>query len=98
MIEYVSAPWGLLISNSNLFSTGGTVDILQQIWNFIVYIFTLGGNFQWSLVGKYLFFPAVLNGVGLTLLLAVLSQATGAVIGLFLALFKDPRFVVTASP
>ncbi|HEU5198205.1 MAG TPA: amino acid ABC transporter permease [Ktedonobacterales bacterium] len=73
------------------------MDILQQIWNFIIYIFTLGGNFQWSLVGKYLFFPAVLNGVELTLLLAVISQATGAVIGLFLALFKDPRFVVTAS-
>lgn len=98
MIEYVSAPWGLLISCLHLFSTGGIVDILQQIWNFIVYLFTLGGNFQWSLVGKYLFFPAVLNGVGLTLLLAVLSQATGAVIGLFLALFKDPRFVITASP
>jgi polar amino acid transport system permease protein len=74
------------------------VDILNQIWSFIVYIFTLGGNFQWSLVGKYLFSQPILNGVWLTLLVAVLSQATGTVIGLFLALFKDPRFVITASP
>ncbi len=74
------------------------MDILNQIWSFIVYIFTLGGNFQWSLVGKYLFSQPILNGVWLTLLVAVLSQATGTVIGLFLALFKDPRFVITASP
>jgi len=74
------------------------VDILSQIWSFIVYVFTLGGNFQWSLVGKYLFSQPILNGVWLTLLVAVLSQATGTVIGLFLALFKDPRFVISASP
>lgn len=71
---------------------------LQQIWDFIVYILTLGGNFQWSIVGQYLFNPFVLKGVGLTLFLAVISQLTGSVIGLFLALVKDPRFVITASP
>ncbi|HEU5368625.1 MAG TPA: amino acid ABC transporter permease [Ktedonobacterales bacterium] len=70
----------------------------QSIWDFFVYIFTLGGNFQWSLVGKYLFDPFILKGVWLTLLLAFISQLTGSVIGLLLALVKDPRFVITAAP
>jgi len=74
------------------------VNPFQQIWDFIVYIFTLGGNFDWSIVGHYLFNSFILKGVWLTLLLAVISQVTGSIIGLFLALFKDPRFVVTASP
>ncbi len=45
----------------------------QPIWDFFVYIFTLGGNFQWNIVGKYLFNPFILKGVWLTFLLAVIS-------------------------
>jgi polar amino acid transport system permease protein len=75
----------------------------QQFWqhllDFLVYLFTLRGSFNWAIVGKYLFSPFIITGVETTLLLAVLAQATGAFIGLFLALFKDPRFVVNvASP
>ncbi len=69
-----------------------------QIWDFLVYIFTLHGNFDWRIAGKYLFNPYILQGVWLTLRLAILAQATGTLIGLFLALFKDPRFVITAAP
>ncbi len=71
---------------------------LQVIWDFIVYIFTLGGNFDWSIVAKYLFNPFILQGVWLTLRLAVIAQLTGSLIGLLLALVKDPRFVITAAP
>jgi polar amino acid transport system permease protein len=74
------------------------VNPLQPIWDFLVYIFTLGGNFDWSIVGKYLFNPFILQGVWLTLRLAVIAQFTGSLIGLLLALVKDPRFVITAAP
>lgn len=74
------------------------MDIFQHIWNFLVYVLTLRGNFHWGLVGNYLFNRYILQGVGLTIRIAILAQATGTLIGLFLALFKDPRFVITASP
>lgn len=78
------------------------MDLLHQIWqniaDFINYVLTLGGSFQWSIVSQFLFSRFIFRGIGVTVLLAALSQVTGTVIGLFLALFKDPRFVVNASP
>ncbi len=78
------------------------MDLLHQLWqsilDVIIYVVTLGGNFEWSFVWQYLFNSFILKGVGLTLLLAALAQAAGTLIGLFLALFKDPRFVINAPP
>src|SRR5919112_919623 len=38
-------------------------------------------RFQWDVVGKYLFDPTVLKGLGTTVLLAVLAMVIGSVVG-----------------
>ena len=45
-------------------------------------------NFQWDVVGKYLFSPVVLRGLGLTLWLTVVTMAIGVILGIVLAVMK----------
>lgn len=45
-------------------------------------------NFRWHIVGKFLFDPNILVGVGNTLILTFLSMLVGTLIGVFLALMK----------
>lgn len=45
-------------------------------------------NFQWDVVGKYLFSPVVLRGLGLTLWLTVVTMAIGVILGIILAVMK----------
>jgi polar amino acid transport system permease protein len=45
-------------------------------------------NFQWDVIGKYLFSPAILTGLVNTILLTVVSMAIGTVIGLILAIMR----------
>lgn len=45
-------------------------------------------NMQWSVVGEYMFNPAILSGLGMTLLLTFLSMILGLVIGIILAVMR----------
>lgn len=45
-------------------------------------------NMQWGVVGAYLFNPAILSGLGMTLLLTVLAMIIGLAIGVVLAIMR----------
>ncbi|MDQ0693071.1 amino acid ABC transporter permease [Arthrobacter sp. W4I7] len=42
-------------------------------------------NFGWDVVWEYLFFPTVLNGLGMSVLLAVIAMVAGTLLGVVLA-------------
>ncbi|QIB39587.1 amino acid ABC transporter permease (plasmid) [Rhizobium oryzihabitans] len=45
-------------------------------------------NMQWGVVAKYMFNPAILSGLGMTLLLTVLAMVLGLGIGIVLAIMR----------
>jgi polar amino acid transport system permease protein len=57
---------------------------LNQILQFLQSVVTLNHSFTWDYVWKYLFFPAIIQGTILTLILSVISQFLGTLIGLLL--------------
>lgn len=56
----------------------------NPIFRFFEYVITLNGGFRWDLVFKYLFNPYILQGVIVTIVLAVTAQIAGSLIGLIL--------------
>lgn len=54
----------------------------------LVYSLVTSENLQWSAVGRYMFDPAIIKGVILTVQLTVLAVAIGIVLGVVLALMK----------
>ncbi len=57
---------------------------MNQILQFLQSVVTLNHSFTWDYVWKYLFFPAIIQGAILTIILSVISQFLGTVIGLLL--------------
>ena len=55
-----------------------------------LFLFAIAGNphFGWSTIGKYLFYPAVLRGLGLTLWLTAVTMIIGIVLGTVVALMS----------
>lgn len=51
-----------------------------------VWMFAASPNIRWAVVGQYLFSSQVLSGVGLTLLLTVISMTIGVILGALAAL------------
>ena len=45
-------------------------------------------NMQWAVVAEYMFSPAILSGLGMTLLLTVLAMVLGLAIGIVLAIMR----------
>ncbi len=45
-------------------------------------------NMQWTVVAEYMFSPAILSGLGMTLLLTVLAMVLGLAIGVVLAIMR----------
>lgn len=45
-------------------------------------------NFGWGVVGQYLFAPQILQGVGLTLVLTIVSMTAGILLGVVLAIMR----------
>ena len=60
------------------------LNLLHAIVQFFVTIVTLNGQFDWSRVVENLFARIIIEGVIITIILAVLSQFIGSVIGLLL--------------
>ena len=55
-------------------------------------------NFQWSVVGHYLFDPRVLRGVRVTIVLTVVSMVVGVVLGVVLAIMRrSPNPIVSGA-
>jgi polar amino acid transport system permease protein len=57
-----------------------SVPVLQFLCNLV----TLNGTFRWALIPKYVFDGRIIQGVIVTLILAVLAQTLGSLVGLLL--------------
>lgn len=55
----------------------------------VIYQLRVNPGFQWEVVGRYLFNPQVLRGVGLTLELTALVMLVGVAIGVVLAIMRQ---------
>jgi polar amino acid transport system permease protein len=71
--------------------------LLLLVW--FAYIVFKNPNFQWRVVGKYLFNDEILDGVKLTIELTVYAMAIGVILGLIAALMRlsDNKLLVTAA-
>lgn len=63
-----------------------TAVLLLLAW--FAYIVATNPNFQWPVVGKYLFNPEILRGVLLTIQLTISSMAIGIALGIVVALMR----------
>src|SRR5260221_3358341 len=63
----------------------------MPILRFLCEVVTLRESFDWSLIPQYLFFKLILQGVILTLSLAILAQTFGSFIGLLLYFLRRAR-------
>jgi polar amino acid transport system permease protein len=55
-------------------------------------------NFQWHVVGQYLFDPRILHGVVVTLELTVISMVIGIVLGILMAVMRQsPNWIVSGA-
>ena len=71
------------------------VIVVGAIWDIIT-----NERFGWGTVLEYLFNPQILSGVGLTLILTVVSMTIGILLGIVLAIMrlaKNPTFSTVAS-
>ncbi|MBF6589977.1 MAG: amino acid ABC transporter permease [Ktedonobacterales bacterium] len=64
----------------------------NPIIQFLINVISLNNSFKWEYVFKYLFHPYVLQGVFVTIVLAVCAQLVGSVIGLLLYFFRRSQF------
>ncbi|HEX8983287.1 MAG TPA: amino acid ABC transporter permease [Ktedonobacterales bacterium] len=63
----------------------------NPIVKFFEYLFTLNGAFRWDLVFKYIFNGYIVQGVVVTIFLALLAQLIGSLIGLLLYFLRRSR-------
>lgn len=76
---------------------GAAFVVLVNVW--IVYQILTNPGFEWSVVGRYMLDPGVLQGVFMTLELTVLVMAIGVVVGVVVALMRmagDPLLTFCA--
>lgn len=58
----------------------------------LVLFLVLNSRFEWDVVGHYLFYPTVLKGLGMSVVLAVVAMGLGTVLGTVLALAQVSTF------
>ncbi len=61
------------------------------ILQFFQAILTLNGDLDWGTVPKYLFDSRIIEGAKVTVILAIISQLVGSIIGFFLYIFRRMR-------
>lgn len=69
------------------------MQIFDPIIHFLYNVFTLNGSFDWSVVVNSLFLPFLLHALVITIILSVLSQFLGTLIGLLLYFLRRSRLV-----
>jgi polar amino acid transport system permease protein len=63
--------------------------IMQAIQDWLSSFFSLNGLFKWDLFSKYLFSEIIIRGVIITIILSVVSQLLGTIIGFLLYLLRQ---------
>lgn len=91
-------PSGAIVRPTNrLRRVGAAFVVLVNVW--IVYQLFTNPGFEWSVVGRYMFDPGVLQGVFMTLELTVLVMLIGVGVGVVVALMRmagDPLLTFCA--
>lgn len=64
----------------------GAIIALLAVW--LLFAMFTNERFDWNVVGTYLFSPAILKGVGNTLLLTLVGMVLGIVLGVFVAVAR----------
>ena len=67
-----------------------TSPVLQQLCNIV----TVNGHYDWSVTFHYIFFYYIVQAITITVLLAVLAQFFGVIIGLLLYFMRRSRWSV----
>src|SRR5579864_3595775 len=63
----------------------------------VIYIFAAAPGLNWGVVGQFLFYPQIFQGVLTTLELTVISMVIGVVLGVILAVMRlSPNQVVSS--
>ncbi|GAA1630113.1 amino acid ABC transporter permease [Leucobacter chromiireducens] len=63
-----------------------------------VYTIFTNPRFQWEVVGKYMFNPSILSGLGRTLMLTVISMTIGILLGIVLAVARlSPNKIISGA-
>src|SRR4051795_7084416 len=70
------------------------MQIFDPIIHFLYNVVTLNGSFNWSAVVDSLFLPFLWHGVIITIILSVVAQFTGTLIGLLLYFLRRSRLRV----
>lgn len=70
---------------------------MQGIFDFFRAIFTLEGHFNWSVVTQYIFDSSIIQGAEITVVLAIIAQLLGSIIGLVLYLLRQSQYRVIRS-
>ena len=66
--------------------------VLAAVGLQLVVFLVTNPNFGWDVVGEYLFFPTVLNGLAMSVLLAVVAMVAGSLLGVVLAMAQLSDF------
>ncbi len=64
---------------------------MDSLLHFFQSILTLKGSFEWATVGRFLFSGFILKGALITVVLAVLAQTVGTLLGLVLYLLRQAK-------
>ncbi|GAB2905947.1 amino acid ABC transporter permease [Neomicrococcus lactis] len=64
----------------------GALAVLFVGW--LVFTFATNQNIRWSEVAHYLFFPKIIDGIWVTILISILATVVGLVLGVILAVMK----------
>ncbi|TWP36466.1 amino acid ABC transporter permease [Leekyejoonella antrihumi] len=70
--------------------------LFLAIFCWLAYVYATSPNISWGQVGHYLFFPAILSGVKVTIELSLEATVIGLVLGVVLAVMRISRNPVTA--
>ncbi|SJN08070.1 polar amino acid ABC transporter, inner membrane subunit [Leucobacter sp. 7(1)] len=63
-----------------------------------VYTIFTNPRFQWDVVGKYMFNPSIMSGLGRTLMLTVISMTIGILLGIVLAVARlSPNKIISGA-
>lgn len=64
----------------------GTLAVAVFVW--LIYTLATNPNIRWGKVAEYLFFPKIIDGIWVTLMISVLATVLGLVLGVVLAVMK----------
>ncbi|MFV0435292.1 MAG: ABC transporter permease subunit, partial [Leucobacter sp.] len=89
---------GLTVVESRHYGRWIAVAVIVLLAAWIIYVLVTNPRFQWDVVGKYMFEPSIIAGLGKTLMLTVISMVIGVLLGIVLAVARlSPSPIVSGA-